>query len=72
MTHMMNRILFRHCRYLIVRPQPSGVIEDGGLYIEGGRIAAVGPSAEVEARCAAQEDLEIVDAHSTRSSCLAS
>lgn len=58
----MKRVLFRHCRYLIVRPEPYGILEDGGLYIEGERIVAVGPSAEIEARYGAQEGLEIVEA----------
>ena len=59
----MNKILFRNCRYLITQPTPfGGIIEDGGLYIEGTTIKAVGPSDEIEAQHGDQPDVEVVDA----------
>lgn len=56
----MNRVFFRNCRYLITGP--AQVFEDGGLYVEGDRVAAAGLSAEVEARCGRLEGLEVIDA----------
>lgn len=59
----MNKILFRNCRYLISHPTPfGGIIENGGLYIEGTQIKALGPSAEIEAQYGNQSDVDIVDA----------
>ncbi|MFP4394432.1 MAG: amidohydrolase family protein [Anaerolineales bacterium] len=59
----MNKILFRNCRYLISQPTPfGGIIEDGGLYIEGKMIKAVGPSGEIEAQYGDQPEVEVVDA----------
>ncbi|NBD36176.1 MAG: amidohydrolase family protein, partial [Chloroflexi bacterium] len=59
----MNKILFRNCRYLISQPTPfGGIIEDGGLYIEGTTIKAVGPSDEIEAQYSDQPEVEVVDA----------
>jgi len=58
----MSPAFFRHCRYLITGPSEPQVIEDGGLLVEEDRIAVVGPSDEVEARCAGLPDVEVVDA----------
>ena len=59
----MNKILFRNCHYLISQPTPfGGIIENGGLYIEGAHIKAVGPSDEIEAQYGDQPEVEVVDA----------
>jgi 5-methylthioadenosine/S-adenosylhomocysteine deaminase len=56
-------IIFRHCRYLVCRANAEhGIIEDGALLIEGSRIAAAGPDAEVAARAASLPRVESVDA----------
>jgi 5-methylthioadenosine/S-adenosylhomocysteine deaminase len=56
-------IIFRHCRYLVCRPDADyGIIEDGALLVEGSRIAAAGPDAEVAARVASLPRVETVDA----------
>lgn len=60
----MEKILLKNCRYLVTHPSPiDGVIEDGGLYIEGPEIKAVGASAEIEAAFGSQPDLQVLDAH---------
>ena len=59
----MGKVLFRNCRYLILRAAPeSGVLRDGGLFVDGSRILAVGASAEVEAAHGHQPGVEVVDA----------
>ncbi len=58
----MSGILFHDCTYLVTRPAPEQIIEGGGLLIEGDRVVAVGPSAEVMARYGQSQDVEMVDA----------
>lgn len=58
----MDRVLFRNCQYLITRAAPSGIVENGGLLVEGPSIVAAGPSVEIEQRCAHQPDVEVIDA----------
>lgn len=58
----MGRVLFRRCRYLIAGPDASQIVENGGLLVEDDRIAAVGPTAEIEAACDGLPGVEIIDA----------
>jgi 5-methylthioadenosine/S-adenosylhomocysteine deaminase len=58
----VKRVFFKACRFLITGPTPEQVIERGGLLVEGDRIIAAGPSAEVGRLCEPLDDVETVDA----------
>lgn len=45
-------------RYIVTQDASAGIIENGAIAIQGGRIAAVGPQAEIEARFRAPNHLD--------------
>jgi len=57
----MGKTLFSHCRYLIMRAAPGGVVEDGAVLADGAWIAAVGESADLDSRFADDLGIERID-----------
>jgi 5-methylthioadenosine/S-adenosylhomocysteine deaminase len=45
-------------RYIVTQDPTAGILENGAIAIQGGRIAAVGPRAEIEARFRAPNHLD--------------
>ncbi len=57
----MSRIFFKDCRYLITHAAPDGVVEQGGVLVNGPSIEMVGPSADLQRQIGSSADVEIVD-----------
>ncbi len=57
----MNKTLLKNCRFLITKPYPDGVIENGAVYVEGSQIKAVGQSLEIEKMLESSGGIDILD-----------
>ena len=58
----MNKVLLKNARYLISQPTPfGGIIPGGAVYVEGPKVVAVGPSAEIEEKYGKEDGVEIID-----------